>query len=407
VINYAGFTFVTASTRALFTVQYPQAWFDLRGLTDSTGLNYYPNSQTATLAQRRMFIDLSPTWPQYGPNVWGATAADGPNGYTVYGGPPAANIDGTVVPTAPGGSLAFVPSYSIDALRHMQQTYGSTIYKRYGFVDAFNPHTGWTSAIVLGIDVGMMLIAAENSRSNFVWDVFRQVPVARQALASAFPTLTPSLLGAVSRKPATGAAMPDLALDLADGLAVENRQDGPTQLVLNFGANIVKGPAFSVSLSTGVVSSSSVSGTNLSINLSGAADTQTLDVNVTDVRHFPTSAAGSYNFRLGVLLGDADQDRRVNLADFNVVAAHFGEPVSASAEGDFNFDGLVNLSDFNLLAGQFGKNITGASAEGIGAAIAGGGARSIFSTESIGLAARADEDPVDPLFDRYLDPLLA
>ena len=68
---------------------------------------------------------------------------------------------------------------------------------------------------------------------------------------------------------------------------------------------------------------------------------------------------------------------------------------------------MVNLNDFNLLAGQFGKSIAGASAAGIAAPLARGGARSIFSTDSIALAARADEDPVDLLFDRYPDPLLA
>jgi len=190
VVHYAGYTFVTAQTGALFTVQYPQAWFDLRGLTDPAGsLNYYVNSQTATLAQRQMCIDLSSQFPDYGPNLWGITASDSANGYTVWGGPPATpNINGTVVPTAPGGSLEFTPRRSVDALRYMQQTYGTSVYKKYGLVDAFNPLTNWTSSLVLGIDQGMMLISAENARSNFVWDVFRQSAVAQQAKTRAFGT---------------------------------------------------------------------------------------------------------------------------------------------------------------------------------------------------------------------------
>jgi hypothetical protein len=119
VVHYAGYTFVTAQTGALFTVQYPQAWFDLRGITDPAGsLNYYVNSQTATLAQRQMCIDLSSTFSDYGPNLWGITASDSANGYTVWGGPPATpNINGTVVPTAAGGSLEFTPRRSIRACR--------------------------------------------------------------------------------------------------------------------------------------------------------------------------------------------------------------------------------------------------------------------------------------------------
>ena len=360
VINYSGFNFVTAGTRALFTVQYPQGWFDLRGLTDATGLNFYNNAATATLAQRQMGINLSGTWPQYGANNWGWTAADGPTGYTVWGGPPpTSNIEGSLVPTAPGGSLGFTPRQSLDALRHMHATYGSTVYKRYGFVDAFNPHTNWTSSIVLGIDVGMMLLAAENARSNFIWDEFNSSAPARQAVASAFNQVTPVLVGASSRKPATGGASSDLPLNItAEGdAAVENRQGGPTQLVLHFGANIVKGPSFNVTLASGTVTSSTVNGSTLTIDLAGVVDAQTLVINVSDVRHFANTASGSYALNLGVLLADANQDRRVNLADFNVLAGRFGQSATSSAQGDFNFDGVVNLADFNLLASQFGKTL--------------------------------------------------
>jgi hypothetical protein len=186
VINYSGSTFITAQTRALFTVQYPLAWFDLRGKADAFGLNYFDNATKATLAQRTLAINLSGTYPQYGANVWGLTAADGPNGYTVWGGPPAtSNVDGSVVPTAPGGSLAFTPRRSVDALRTMQASFPTT-YRKYGFVDAFNPHTNWTSSIVLGIDLGMMLLAAENVRSAGIWDSFMQSPVAQSALVKAF-----------------------------------------------------------------------------------------------------------------------------------------------------------------------------------------------------------------------------
>src|SRR5438477_676367 len=109
-------TFVTAQTKALFTVQYPQAWFDLRGFSDSTGLNYYQNAQTATLAQRQWMTDLNSTYSDYGPNMWGLTPSDSSNGYAVWGGPPAYGpIDGTVVPTGPAGSLEFVPRPAIDA----------------------------------------------------------------------------------------------------------------------------------------------------------------------------------------------------------------------------------------------------------------------------------------------------
>lgn len=184
--TYDGYTFVEADDAALFTEQYPQAWFNLQGMEDNTGLNFYANSQTATLAQRQMFINLNSEFPDYSANLWGITPSDGPNGYTVWGGPPAsANIDGTVVPTAAGGSLEFEPRLAIDTLEYMKQEYGSTVYQKYGLVDAFNPLTGWVSPSVLGIDLGMTLISAENSRSNFVWDVFMQNSAAQLAISKA------------------------------------------------------------------------------------------------------------------------------------------------------------------------------------------------------------------------------
>jgi hypothetical protein len=189
--TYAGYTFITADDAALFTEQYPQAWFNLQGLTDSHNLNYYQNSQSATLAQRQFMTNLSSTYSDYGPNMWGLTPSEGINGYTVWGGPPADGpIDGTVVPTAPGGSLEFDPRVSINALENMKQLYGKTTYLKYGFVDAFNPLKSWTSPLVLGIDVGMTLISAENSRSNLVWNSFSQNAAAQQAIAKAFPSKT-------------------------------------------------------------------------------------------------------------------------------------------------------------------------------------------------------------------------
>ena len=50
--------------------------------------------------------------------------------------------------------------------------------------------------------------------------------------------------------------------------------------------------------------------------------------------------------------GDADLSGRVDLADFNRLAAHFNEGGFWS-NGDFNYDGFVNLPDFNLLAANF------------------------------------------------------
>jgi hypothetical protein len=52
--------------------------------------------------------------------------------------------------------------------------------------------------------------------------------------------------------------------------------------------------------------------------------------------------------------GDANRDKRVNLADFNILAANFGQSNRTFSQGDFSYDGVVNLADFNILASKFG-----------------------------------------------------
>jgi hypothetical protein len=55
------------------------------------------------------------------------------------------------------------------------------------------------------------------------------------------------------------------------------------------------------------------------------------------------------------LQGDANHDRRVNLADFNILAINFGQGGRVFSQADFNYDGQVNLQDFNILATAFGN----------------------------------------------------
>jgi hypothetical protein len=76
------------------------------------------------------------------------------------------------VPSAAGGSLMFTPDISLRALRAMQERFGAKVYGKFGFVDAFNPNTGWVDSDVIGIDVGITLLSAENLRTGNVWHWF-------------------------------------------------------------------------------------------------------------------------------------------------------------------------------------------------------------------------------------------
>ena len=156
----------------LFTHQYSHAWFDFRGKHDRYG-NYFANSIIATKVHKLWCVSLAKRFADYNENLWGITASDSENGYTAWGGPPEmGKIDGSVVPCATGGSLPFLPEEAIRVLQNIRINFGARAWKRYGFVDAFNPLNRWNDADVIGIDAGITLLMAENARTGFVWEWF-------------------------------------------------------------------------------------------------------------------------------------------------------------------------------------------------------------------------------------------
>lgn len=197
----------------MFGHQYSHVWVDFRGIRDAfmrgKGIDYFENSRRATLAQRAYGADNPNKWAGYSADIWGWTASDGPgyskdkyrvggtprffNGYMARGVSAIRVVDdGTIVPTAAGGSVPFAPEVTIPALMAMRTQYGARLYTRYGFKDAFNPSFtfadpamrsgtvdpvhGWVANDYLGIDQGPILAMMENHRSGFVWKVMRKNP---------------------------------------------------------------------------------------------------------------------------------------------------------------------------------------------------------------------------------------
>jgi len=169
-IKYQGMKFIYGDS-PLFVHQFSHAWFDFREKRDAYA-NYFQNSVDATKAHKLFCLSLRNQFPDYAENLWGITASDYAKGYTAWGGPPAKGpIDGTVVPCATAGALPFLFNQSIAVLRNIRGAYPSA-WKRYGFVDAFNPLTGWYDQDVIGIDQGISMLMAENQRTGFAWKVF-------------------------------------------------------------------------------------------------------------------------------------------------------------------------------------------------------------------------------------------
>lgn len=200
----------------LFGHQYSHVWIDFRGIRDgfmrAKGLDYFENSRRATLAQHAYALENPMGWRDYGRDLWGLTACDGPadvtlelegrsrtfRSYSARG--PGDFDDGTVAPTAAGGSIPFAPEICIPSLKAMRRDHGDDLYGEYGFRDALNPSftgpaklrhgrvvpgKGWYDTDHLGIDQGPILAMIENHRSGLVWKVLRGNAHVRRGLERA------------------------------------------------------------------------------------------------------------------------------------------------------------------------------------------------------------------------------
>ena len=181
--DYEGLHYINGNA-PLFIHQYSHAWFDFRGRRDAY-TNYFENSILATKAHRAFCVNLQKRFAHFGPQAWGITASDSQKGYVAWGGPPEmGKLDGTLVPCAASGSLPFLPSECVACLRNLREKYPRA-WQHYGFVDAFNPQSGWYDADVIGIDIGITLLMAENVRSSFVWEIFMRNETMQNAMKKA------------------------------------------------------------------------------------------------------------------------------------------------------------------------------------------------------------------------------
>jgi hypothetical protein len=203
----------------LFGHQYTHIWIDFRDIQDAymadKKSDYFLNSRMAVRAQRQYAIANPSRWDGYSSEIWGLTACDGPGPFSLqfkgslrdFRGYSARGVainhsfdDGTLSPTAVGGSIAFAPDIVIPALQALYDQYGEHIYSEYGFLDAFNPSfrydvvpesgqvipgVGWVGSDYIGIDQGPILAMTENFQSELIWTTMKKNPHIRRGLQQA------------------------------------------------------------------------------------------------------------------------------------------------------------------------------------------------------------------------------
>ena len=165
----------------LFFSHYSYLGFDPRGIRDRY-VNYFERNTNQTLINYEHVQDNPYNREGYGPDAWGLTASDDPDGYLAHA-PDNATVDnGTITPTAALGSMPYTPEKSMRALKHFYRDLGARMWGPYGFYDAYNPGRDWYADSYLAIDQGPIIAMIENHRSGLLWELFMSSPEIGPAL---------------------------------------------------------------------------------------------------------------------------------------------------------------------------------------------------------------------------------
>ena len=161
----------------------------------------------------------------------------------------------------------------------------------------------------------------------------------------------------VSRK--THGAAGDFGIDLplSGSPGIECRTGGANgdyTVVISFANPVTVGGA-SANSSDGqaMVSSSSVNGSVVTVNLTKITNAQTITINLTNVSDGTTM--GNVSVPMDVLVGDTNADHFVDSADISQTKSQSGAPVTGSNyREDLNADGSLDSADISLVKSKSG-----------------------------------------------------
>jgi hypothetical protein len=157
----------------LFFAHYSYLGFDPRVRDKFT--NYFETFRDMALINRAWCVTNPGKFDGYGPNAWGLTASDGPDGYNAHE-PNKHTDDGTLTPTGALASFPYTAVESMDAFKHYYRDLGDRVWGIYGPVDAINQTRNWVSPIYMGLNQAPITVMIENYRTGLIWRMFSANP---------------------------------------------------------------------------------------------------------------------------------------------------------------------------------------------------------------------------------------
>jgi len=171
--NVEGYV-VPGGPRPLFMAEMASGFVNVSGMRDRQGRDWWALWRNAVLADHAFCRRNPDHLKTFAEGYWGVSANDmaPPQGYGA-GSPVSGGNDGTSSPTSMLSSILFSPNLANHALKRLSGKHSARLKGRYGFSDAFNVDKNWYDRDVLGIDLGMLLLAIENHRSGLIWEMMR------------------------------------------------------------------------------------------------------------------------------------------------------------------------------------------------------------------------------------------
>jgi hypothetical protein len=225
---------------------------------------------------------------------------------------------------------------------------GNTWSANVAVSNPFNPFEGYPNQNKIG---DYITIVSDNTGGNVAYSAtFNFNPNTNQHEEDVYYVRVapgaPMAQSAFSRKTHGGAGTFDVPLPLTGNVGVECRSGGATndyQMIVNF-ATAVTVESVAVTSGTGSVSSFSVSGSQVTVNLTGVTNVQRITVTLHNVNDGTTT--GDVPVSMGVLVGDVNGNALVNASDVSLTKSQVGQAVTGSNfREDVNANGLINSVD--------------------------------------------------------------